>query len=59
MSELHAKISLLEEKDLNVYCYYFFKSRRSKVVCFTGMTSNILSEQWYKYRKELLLPRQI
>ena len=34
--------------------FYFFTEEPgcSKVVCFTDVTSTILSEQWYKDRKE-------
>ena len=32
VSELHAKISTLEEKGLSVYCLQFFEPERSKVV---------------------------
>ena len=44
---------------VNVYCLQFFEPGRSKIVCFTDMASTILSEQWYKYREELLLQPQI
>ena len=37
---------------VNVYCLQFFEPGRSKIVCFTDMASTILSEQWYKYKKE-------
>ena len=32
--------------------FNFFEPGRSKVVCFTDMASTILSEQWYKDRKD-------
>ena len=44
---------------VNVYCLQFFEPGRAKIVCFTDMASTILSEQWYKYREELLLQPQI
>ena len=47
------------KRRVNVYCLQFFEPGRSKVVCFTDLASTILSELWYKYRKELLLSPQI
>ena len=32
------------KRRVNVYCLQFFESGRSKVVCFTDMSSTILSE---------------
>ena len=57
MSELHEKVRSFAEKGLNVSCLQFFEPGRS--ICFTDVASTILSEQWYQYRKELLLPPQI
>ena len=38
--------------------FNFFEPDHSKVVCFTDMASAILSEQWYKYKKERVLMMQ-
>ena len=32
--------------------FNFFEPDHSKVVCFTNMARIILSQQWYKYKKE-------
>ena len=32
--------------------FNLFEPDHSKLVCFTDMASTILSEQWYKYKKE-------
>ena len=68
VNELHAKMCSFAEKDLNVYSLKWMKKqleqyhqnfifltdepRSSNVVYFTTMASTILSEQWYKDRKD-------
>ena len=68
VSELYAKMCSFAEKDQNVYSLKWMKKQleqhhqnsifftdepgRSNIVCFTDMASTILSEQWYKYRKD-------
>ena len=68
MSEPHAKMYSFTEKDLNVSSLKWMKKLleqhyqnsifftdnpgRSNVVCFTVMANTVLSEQWYKDRKD-------
>ena len=68
ISEPHAKMCSFTEKDLNVSSLKWMKKLleqhyqnsifftdnpgRSNVVCFTVMASTVLSEQWYKDRKD-------
>ena len=68
VSELHGKMCSFIEKDLNISSLKWMKKHleqhyhnqmfftddpgRSSVVCFTVMISTILSEQWYKDRKD-------
>ena len=68
VSELHAKMCSFTEKYLNVSSLKSMKMQLQKhyqnstfftddpgssnVVCFTVMASTILSEQWYKDRKD-------
>ena len=57
VSELHGKMCSIIEKDLNISSLKWMKKHLddpgcSSVVCFTVMISTILSEQWYKDRKD-------
>ena len=53
VSELHAKICSFAEKNTYQNSIFFtVEPSCSNIVCFTDMASTILSEQWYKDRKE-------
>ena len=65
---------LFAEKDINVYAFKWMKRQleqhyensiffinepgRLKEVCFTDMASIILSEQWYKMGKRILMMKK-
>ena len=55
VSELHAKISTLEEKGLSVYCLQFFEPEHSKVVDSQIWQVPYYQRNVYKYKKQLLL----
>ena len=63
VSELHAKMCSIAEKNLDISSlkqmkkqlnsiFFTDKPDRLNVVCFKVMASTILSEQWYKDRKD-------